>query len=146
ADRLTSSFHPPFPTAFSAALALSSILLTSAPIPVAADISSPTPCKDSKQFAKREKQSLKKPDSSLKIYAPDSAPADLQRRKKMVAPLLSQIHSSSEPTHIHSSGKRPRSILPAGLSWFCESVTRQIERSLLSFPTIGFQPNRVCQI
>ncbi|CAN1846258.1 Photosystem I reaction center subunit III, chloroplastic [Linum perenne] len=61
--------------AFSAALALSSILLTSAPLPATADISGLTPCKDSKQFAKREKQSLKKLDSSLKIYAPDSAPA-----------------------------------------------------------------------
>ncbi|CAL1402349.1 unnamed protein product [Linum trigynum] len=60
--------------AFSAALALSSILL-SAPLPAVADISGLTPCKDSKQFAKREKQSLKKLESSLKLYAPDSAPA-----------------------------------------------------------------------
>ncbi|KAA8544656.1 hypothetical protein F0562_019497 [Nyssa sinensis] len=60
--------------AFSAALALSSILL-SAPLPASADISGLTPCKESKQFAKREKQQLKKLESSLKLYAPDSAPA-----------------------------------------------------------------------
>ncbi|KAL9386840.1 hypothetical protein Peur_019964 [Populus x canadensis] len=60
--------------AFSAALALSSILL-SAPLPAVADISSLTPCKESKQFAKREKQQIKKLESSLKLYAPDSAPA-----------------------------------------------------------------------
>ncbi|XXG65821.1 hypothetical protein AAC387_Pa05g3434 [Persea americana] len=61
-------------SAFSAALALSSILLSS-PLPAAADIAGLTPCKESKQFAKREKQSLKKLESSLKLYAPDSAPA-----------------------------------------------------------------------
>ncbi|XP_044508050.1 photosystem I reaction center subunit III, chloroplastic-like [Mangifera indica] len=60
--------------AFSAALALSSILL-SAPLPAAADISGLTPCKESKQFAKRAKQQIKKLESSLKLYAPDSAPA-----------------------------------------------------------------------
>lgn len=63
---------------FSAAVALSSILLSSttlAPPPAAADIAGLTPCKESKQFAKREKQSLKKLESSLKLYAPDSAPA-----------------------------------------------------------------------
>ncbi|KAA8537099.1 hypothetical protein F0562_029577 [Nyssa sinensis] len=60
--------------AFSAALALSSIIL-SAPLPASADISGLTPCKESKQFAKREKQQLKKLESSLKLYAPDSAPA-----------------------------------------------------------------------
>ena len=61
----------------SAALALSSILLSSAaaPPPAAADIAGLTPCKESKAFAKREKQSLKKLESSLKLYAPDSAPA-----------------------------------------------------------------------
>ncbi|KAK8956735.1 hypothetical protein KSP39_PZI000351 [Platanthera zijinensis] len=61
-----------------AALALSSILLSSAipsPPPAAADIAGLTPCKESKQFAKREKQSIKKLESSLKNYAPDSAPA-----------------------------------------------------------------------
>ncbi|PKA61946.1 Photosystem I reaction center subunit III, chloroplastic [Apostasia shenzhenica] len=63
---------------FSAALALSSILLSSAatsPPPAAADIAGLTPCKESKQFAKREKQSIKKLESALKNYAPDSAPA-----------------------------------------------------------------------
>ncbi|KAF6166159.1 hypothetical protein GIB67_023869 [Kingdonia uniflora] len=60
--------------AFSAALALSSILLSS-PLPASADIAGLTPCKESKQFAKREKQQLKKLESSLKLYAPDSAPA-----------------------------------------------------------------------
>lgn len=60
--------------AFSAALALSSILL-SAPLPAVADIAGLTPCKDSKAFAKREKQSLKKLEASLKKYDPDSAPA-----------------------------------------------------------------------
>lgn len=61
--------------AFSAALALSSILLSAPVLPASADISGLTPCKESKQFAKREKQSLKKLESSLKLYAPDSAPA-----------------------------------------------------------------------
>ncbi|KAJ0963295.1 hypothetical protein J5N97_028417 [Dioscorea zingiberensis] len=63
---------------FSAALALSSILLSSAataPPPASADIAGLTPCKESKAFAKREKQSIKKLESSLKLYAPDSAPA-----------------------------------------------------------------------
>ncbi|VAI37427.1 unnamed protein product [Triticum turgidum subsp. durum] len=61
-----------------AALALSSVLLSSAatsPPPAAADIAGLTPCKESKAFAKREKQSVKKLNSSLKKYAPDSAPA-----------------------------------------------------------------------
>ena len=40
-----------------------------------ADISGLTPCKESKQFAKREKQHIKKLESSLKLYAPESAPA-----------------------------------------------------------------------
>ncbi|KAK4361404.1 hypothetical protein RND71_020356 [Anisodus tanguticus] len=61
--------------AFSAALALSSILLSAPVLPASADISGLTPCKDSKQFAKREKQSIKKLENSLKLYAPDSAPA-----------------------------------------------------------------------
>nr|8BCV_F Chain F, Photosystem I reaction center subunit III [Avena sativa] len=59
-------------------MALSSVLLSSAatsPPPAAADIAGLTPCKDSKAFAKREKQSVKKLTSSLKKYAPDSAPA-----------------------------------------------------------------------
>lgn len=44
-------------------------------LPASADIAGLTPCKDSKQFAKREKQEIKKLESSLKLYAPDSAPA-----------------------------------------------------------------------
>nr|AZQ19322.1 photosystem I reaction center [Populus tomentosa] len=60
--------------AFSAALALSSILL-SAPLPAVAVISGLTPCKESKQFAKRVKQQIIKLESSLKLYAPVSAPA-----------------------------------------------------------------------
>nr|2O01_F Chain F, Photosystem I reaction center subunit III, chloroplast [Spinacia oleracea]3LW5_F Chain F, Photosystem I reaction center subunit III, chloroplastic [Pisum sativum] len=39
------------------------------------DIAGLTPCKESKQFAKREKQALKKLQASLKLYADDSAPA-----------------------------------------------------------------------
>ncbi|KAK1327120.1 hypothetical protein QJS10_CPA01g00758 [Acorus calamus] len=75
-----SSSSSPLPTlsTFSTALALSSILLSSAatlPPPASADIAGLTPCKDSKAFAKREKQSLRKLESSLKLYAPDSAPA-----------------------------------------------------------------------
>ncbi|CAK9151505.1 unnamed protein product [Ilex paraguariensis] len=61
--------------AFSAALALSSILLSAPVLPASADIAGLTPCKESKQFAKREKQQIKKLESSLKNYAPDSAPA-----------------------------------------------------------------------
>ncbi|KAK9727097.1 hypothetical protein RND81_05G257600 [Saponaria officinalis] len=64
---------------FSAALAITSVVLSSwtvaAPEPAMADIAGLTPCKESKQFAKREKQQLKKLESSLKLYAPDSAPA-----------------------------------------------------------------------
>ncbi|MCA0763331.1 hypothetical protein, partial [Vibrio vulnificus] len=45
----------------SAAVALSAIILSAAPVgPASADISGLTPCKESKQFAKREKQSVKK--------------------------------------------------------------------------------------
>lgn len=65
-------------TNVAAALALSSVLLSSwtvAPDAAMADIAGLTPCKESKQFAKREKQALKKLESSLKLYAPDSAPA-----------------------------------------------------------------------
>jgi photosystem I subunit 3 len=73
-DDKSSSSTPQSMKAFSAAVALSSILL-SAPMPAVADISGLTPCKDSKQFAKREKQQIKKLESSLKLYAPESAPA-----------------------------------------------------------------------
>ncbi|VAI37426.1 unnamed protein product [Triticum turgidum subsp. durum] len=48
---------------------------STSPPPAAADIAGLTPCKESKAFAKREKQSVKKLNSSLKKYAPDSAPA-----------------------------------------------------------------------
>ena len=61
--------------AFSTALALSSILISAAPLPASADIAGLTPCKESKAFAKREKQSIKKLESSLKKYDPESAPA-----------------------------------------------------------------------
>ncbi|VAI22644.1 unnamed protein product [Triticum turgidum subsp. durum] len=76
-DNTTPSLSASIKT-FSAALALSSVLLSSAatsPPPAAADIAGLTPCKESKAFAKREKQSVKKLNSSLKKYAPDSAPA-----------------------------------------------------------------------
>ncbi|XP_043701358.1 photosystem I reaction center subunit III, chloroplastic-like [Telopea speciosissima] len=78
----SSSSPPPIESqslkSFSAALALSSILLSStaaAPLPASADIAGLTPCKESKQFAKREKQQLKKLETAMKQYAPDSAPA-----------------------------------------------------------------------
>ncbi|KZV29381.1 photosystem I reaction center subunit III, chloroplastic-like [Dorcoceras hygrometricum] len=61
--------------AFSAALALSSIILSAPVLPASADISGLTPCKESKQFAKRERLQIKKLESALKLYAPDSAPA-----------------------------------------------------------------------
>ena len=76
-DNTTPSLSASIKT-FSAALALSSVLLSSAatsPPPAAADIAGLTPCKESKAVAKREKQSVKKLNSSLKKYAPDSAPA-----------------------------------------------------------------------
>ncbi|XP_042020783.1 photosystem I reaction center subunit III, chloroplastic-like [Salvia splendens] len=61
--------------AFSAALALSSVIFSAPVLPASADIAGLTPCKESKQFAKREKSEIKKLESSLKLYAPDSAPA-----------------------------------------------------------------------
>ncbi|XP_057972027.1 photosystem I reaction center subunit III, chloroplastic [Malania oleifera] len=61
--------------ALSTALALSSILVWAPTLPATADIAGLTPCKESKQFAKREKQQLKKLESSLKLYEADSAPA-----------------------------------------------------------------------
>lgn len=86
--------------AFSAAVALSSILL-SAPMPAVADISGLTPCKESKQFAKREKQQIKKLESSLKLYAPESAPAlalnaQIEKTKRRFVSLL-YTHSHSSP-------------------------------------------------
>ncbi|VFQ98382.1 unnamed protein product [Cuscuta campestris] len=61
--------------AFPAAFAISAVLLSAPALPAAADISGLTPCKESKQFAKREKQQLKKLESALSKYEPDSAPA-----------------------------------------------------------------------
>lgn len=98
--------------AFSAALALSSILLSAPVLPASADISGLTPCKESKQFAKREKQQIKKLESSLKLYAPDSAPAlainatiEKTKRRFVLFP-----HSSSfsmlRKSHIHKIRKR----------------------------------------
>lgn len=59
------------------ALALAALVGTSDfAVPEAqADVAGLTPCKESKGFAKREKQEIKKLESRLKLYAPDSAPA-----------------------------------------------------------------------
>ena len=62
----------------STALALVAVMAAApvaAPSAARADISGLSQCKDSKAFAKREKQALKKLENSLKPYAPDSAPA-----------------------------------------------------------------------
>ncbi|CAH9111874.1 unnamed protein product [Cuscuta europaea] len=61
--------------AFSAALALSSVIMSAPVLPATADISGLTPCNESKQFAKREKQQVKKLETALKKYDPESAPA-----------------------------------------------------------------------
>ena len=63
---------------FATALALAAVVGTSpfaAPQEALADVAGLTPCKESKGFAKREKQEIKKLESRLKLYAPDSAPA-----------------------------------------------------------------------
>jgi len=60
------------------ALALAAIVGTApfaAPEDAMADVAGLTPCKESKGFAKREKQEIKKLESRLKLYAEDSAPA-----------------------------------------------------------------------
>ncbi|KAJ7530783.1 hypothetical protein O6H91_14G019100 [Diphasiastrum complanatum] len=61
-----------------AAVALAA-LMSSAPLVAPegafADVAGLTPCKESKAFAKREKQEIKKLESRLKLYEPDSAPA-----------------------------------------------------------------------
>jgi photosystem I subunit 3 len=60
------------------ALALASIVGNApfaAPENAMADVAGLTPCKESKAFAKREKQEIKKLESRLKLYAEDSAPA-----------------------------------------------------------------------
>ncbi|KAK7331250.1 hypothetical protein VNO77_25470 [Canavalia gladiata] len=90
--------------AFSAALALSSILL-SAPLPAVAEIAGLTPCKESKQFAKREKQSIKKLESSLKLYAPDSAPAlAIKATVEKTKRSLSHPDSCSSTSRVGSGG------------------------------------------
>ncbi|XP_078433728.1 photosystem I reaction center subunit III, chloroplastic-like [Wolffia australiana] len=73
--------------AVTAAVALSAVLLSAPVGPAAADIAGLTPCKESKAFAKREKQALKKLEVSLKKYDPESAPAlaikaTMERTKK----------------------------------------------------------------
>lgn len=62
---------------FATALALAAIVGSSDAVapPAMADVAGLTPCKESKGFAKREKQEIKKLESRLKLYAPDSAPA-----------------------------------------------------------------------
>lgn len=60
------------------ALALAAIVGTTpfaAPQDALADVAGLTPCKESKGFAKREKQEIKKLENRLKFYAPNSAPA-----------------------------------------------------------------------
>lgn len=73
------SKDPPPPSAwlkaFPAAFAISSILFSAPALPASADISGLTPCKESKQFAKREKQQVKKLEAAMSKYEPDSAPA-----------------------------------------------------------------------
>jgi len=63
---------------FATALALAAIVGTSpfaAPQEAVADVAGLTPCKESKGFAKREKQEIKKLENRLKLYAPGSAPS-----------------------------------------------------------------------
>jgi len=63
---------------FATALALAALVGSSdfaAPESARADVAGLTPCKESKGFAKREKQEIKKLESRLKLYAPNSAPA-----------------------------------------------------------------------
>ena len=60
------------------ALALAAIVSTgalAAPQEALADVAGLTPCKDSKAFAKREKQEVKKLTQRLKLYEAGSAPA-----------------------------------------------------------------------
>ena len=64
-------------SAAAAALAAAVVFSTGAAAPDAAmaDIAGLTPCRESKAFAKREKQAIKKLETSLRKYDPDSAPA-----------------------------------------------------------------------
>jgi len=62
---------------FATAMALAAVVGTSDFVvqEARADVAGLTPCKESKGFAKREKQEIKKLESRLKLYAPNSAPA-----------------------------------------------------------------------
>eukprot|EP00249_Psilotum_nudum_P014051 c24638_g2_i1 orf=201-956(+) len=62
-------------TALALVAVVSTAPMATAPQPALADIAGLTPCKESKAFAKREKQQIKKLENRLKKYAPDSAPA-----------------------------------------------------------------------
>lgn len=57
------------------ALALAAVIGTSIPDAAFADVAGLTPCKESKAFAKREKQEVNKLKKRLKLYEADSAPA-----------------------------------------------------------------------
>lgn len=57
------------------ALALAAVIGTSMPQAAFADVAGLTPCKESKAFAKREKQEVNKLKKRLKLYEADSAPA-----------------------------------------------------------------------
>lgn len=58
-----------------AAIALAAVVGTSMPEAAFADVAGLTPCKDSKAFAKREKQEVNKLKKRLKLYEEGSAPA-----------------------------------------------------------------------
>eukprot|EP00270_Netrium_digitus_P006951 TRINITY_DN2006_c0_g1_i3.p1 TRINITY_DN2006_c0_g1~~TRINITY_DN2006_c0_g1_i3.p1 ORF type:complete len:252 (+),score=60.62 TRINITY_DN2006_c0_g1_i3:32-757(+) len=58
-----------------AAVALAAIVSSAVPESAMADVAGLTPCKDSKAFAKREKQAIKKLTTRLNLYEPGSAPA-----------------------------------------------------------------------
>ena len=121
----------------------------------AADISGLTPCKDSKQFAKREKQQLKKLESSLKLYAPALAiKATMEKTKRrfdnygkydllcgsdglphLIVRGISGTGGSSSPPASSSSTSPDGSGGLAGAIWL-RSVTRRSlrrRRSLLTF-------------
>lgn len=57
------------------ALALAAVVATGLPEPANADVAGLTPCSASKAFDKREKTSIKKLTSRLKLYSEGSAPA-----------------------------------------------------------------------
>ncbi|KAF8087800.1 hypothetical protein N665_0566s0007 [Sinapis alba] len=99
--------------AFSEAVALSSILLSS-PMPAVTDILGVTPYKESKQFAKREKQQIKKLESSLKLYAPESAPA---------LALNAQIEKTKRSTTTASTDGLPHLIVNGDQRYWGEFIT-----------------------